>query len=181
MASLRTIASFLLIMLTVVLTACEEAPRTVVRYHVEDAWTLAQGAMKEAPLLVVVQGAPFLQPGEQLEASVLEIMTGAVTWTATPHFTVDRARSVSQSLRIVMTFNPPQGTSPNEQCAGQSTGGGPLREGAIRVLGAFCDAATILVSVSGRLLDATDPEDPRFAALVRQVTLDMLSPGQSGS
>lgn len=53
-----------------------------------------------------------------------------------------------------------------------------MPERRIRVLAAFCDAATILVSVSGRIDDVTDLDDPGFAALVRQVTLDMLSPRQ---
>lgn len=177
----RILAFSLLVVLSFILPACDEAPRTVSRHHVEGAWSLAQGVMKDGPLLVVIEGAPFQQPGEQLEATVVGIMTGAVTWTASPRFTSQPTEGVSRSLRIVMTFNSPQETGAHEQCSGQSTGGGPLPEGNIRVLAAFCDAATILVSVSGEVADVTEINDPRFAALVRQVTLDMLTPRESGS
>ena len=173
----RAIVS-LLIALPVALTACEEAPQTVSRHPVEGAWSLAQGVMKDAPLLVVVEGNPFQAPAEQLEASVVEIMTGAVTWTETPRFTTDPTDAVSQSLRIVMTFNPLEGTGAHEQCTGQSTGAGFLPEDRVRIIGTFCDAATILVTVSGRVGDAAELHDPHFTALVRQVTLDMLSPRQ---
>jgi hypothetical protein len=177
MANRRTIAS-LLTALPFVLAACEEAPQTVSHHPVEGAWSLAQGVMKDAPLLVVVEGNPFQVSAEQLEASVLETMTNAVTWTETPRFTTDPAESVSQSLRIVMTFNPFEGTGAHEQCTGQSTGGGPLPEGRVRIIGTFCDAATILVTVSGHVGNADALNDPQVAALVRQVTLDMLSPRQ---
>jgi hypothetical protein len=175
----RPIASLritLPVALAMALAACDEAPQTVSRHVVDGAWDLAQGAMQQAPLLVIVEGNPFQTSAEHLETSVIEIMTGAVTWTATPRFTTEPAEAVSQSLRIVMTFNPPDGTGAHEQCTGQSSGGGPLPEERVRVLGTFCDAATILVTVSGRLADAAELDDPRVAALVRQVTLDMLSP-----
>lgn len=180
MVNRRTIPFSLLIAMPVALAGCEEAPQTVSHHHLEGAWSLAQGAMKDAPLLVVVKGNPFPIPPGQLEASVVKIMTDAVTWTETPRFTTDPTEAVSQSLRIVMTFNAPEGTGPHEQCTEQSTGGGPLPEGHIRIIGTFCDAATILVTVSGRAGDAAELQDPNTAGLVRQVTLDMLSPRQRG-
>jgi hypothetical protein len=177
MVNSRTLAP-LLIALCIALGACEDAPQTVTRRQVDGAWSLAQGVMKDAPLLVIVQGQPFEASAAQLERRVMEIMTDAVTWTQTPRFTTDRAQALSQTLRIVITFNPLQGTNAHEQCTGQSRGGGPASEGPLRIIGTFCDAATILVTVTGNVRYPDDLDDPRFAALVRQLTLDMLSPQQ---
>ena len=188
MVNRRNIASSLLIALPVALTACEEAPQTVSLHHVDGAWSLAQGAMRDAPLLVVVEGQPFSAPTTrvEVEGSVVQVMTEAVTWTEMPRFTTDPAEAISQTLRIVITFNalegtgsPRQRTNAHEQCTGQSRGGGPLPAGRVRIIGTFCDAATVLVTVSGQVGDVDDRHDPQFAGLVRQVTLDMLSPQQT--
>lgn len=187
MINSRTIG-VLLIAVAIPLTGCEEAPQTVSRHHVDGAWSLAQGAMRDAPLLVVVEGRPFPVLAAEIEESVVEIMTEAVTWTETPRFTSDPAEAISQSLRIVITFNGPeetgtprQRTSAHEQCSGQSRGGDPLPERRVRIIGTFCDAATVLVTVSGRVGDVDDRHDPQFRALVRQMTLDMLTPQQPPS
>lgn len=171
----RSIAPLLI---AVVLAACEDRPATVAHHHVEGAWSLAQGVMKNGPLLVVVEGNPFTAPAAQLETRIVQIMTDAVTWTATPRFTTDSALASSNTLRIVMTLNPLPGTGAHEQCTGQSRGGGPLPDGRIRIIGAFCDAASLLVTVSGHAGDAANLHDEQVTALIRQMTLDMLSPQQ---
>jgi hypothetical protein len=177
MITSRVIAA-LLIPISIALAACEERPTTVVHHYVEGSWSLAQGVMKDGPLLVVVEGNPFAAPAPQLEARIVEIMTDSVSWTAIPRFTTDPALTSSNTLRIVITLNPLQGTGAHEQCTGQSHGGGPLPDGRIRIIGTFCDAASLLVTVSGRAGDATDLHNERVTALIRQMTLDMLSPQQ---
>jgi hypothetical protein len=168
----------LLITMSVALAACDDRPTTVAHHYVEGAWSLAQGVMKDGPLLIVVEGNPFEAPATQLESRIVQIMTDAVTWTATPRFTTDRALTTSDTLRIVITLNPLKGTGAPEQCMGQSRGGGPLPEGRLRIIGTFCDAATLLVTVSGRAGDAVDLDNAQLTALVQQMTLDMLSPQQ---
>ena len=177
MIASRGIAA-LLIPMSVALAACEERPTTVAHHYVEGSWSLAQGVMKDGPLLIVVEGNPFAAPAPQLEARIVQVMTDSVTWTATPRFTTDPAFTSSNTLRIVITLNPLQGTSTHEQCTGQSHGGGPSPDGRIRILGTFCDAASLLVTVSGRVGDAADLHNERVTALIRQMTLDMLSPRQ---
>lgn len=173
----RSIA-FLLIAVSVALAACDDRPTTVAHHYVEGAWSLAQGVMKDGPLLVVVEGNPFKAPAAQLETQIVQIMTETVTWTAMPRLTADSALATSDTLRIVITLNPLRGTGAHEQCTGQSHGGDPLPDGRVQIVGTFCDAATLLVTVSGRAGSAADLHDPQFAALVRQMTLDMLSPQQ---
>lgn len=177
MTNPRSIAP-LLIAMFVALAACEDHPATVAHHHVEGAWSLAQGVMKDGPLLVVVEGDPFAAPAAQLESRIVQIMMEAVTWTATPRFTTDSALASSNTLRIVITFNPLQGTGAHEQCTGQSRGDGPLPDGRIRIMGTFCDAASLLVTVSGRAGDAADLQNAQITALIRQMTLDLLSPQQ---
>jgi hypothetical protein len=173
----RTIA-LLLMTVSVAMAACDDRPTTVAHHYVEGAWSLAQGVMKDGPLLVVVEGSPFEAPAAQVESGIVQIMTEAVTWTATPRFTTDPALATSDTLRIVITLNPLKGTGADEQCTGQSHGGGPLPDGRLRIIGTFCDAASLLVTVSGRAGNAADLHDAQVTTLVRQMTLDMLSPQQ---
>jgi hypothetical protein len=177
MINRRSIAP-LLIAMSVALAACEDRPTTIAHHYVEGAWSLAQGVMKDGPLLVVVEGNPFEAPAAQLESRIVQIMTDAVTWTATPRFTTDPALTTSDTLRIVITFNPLQRTGAHEQCTGQSRGDGPLPDGRVQIIGTFCDAATLLVTVSGRVGNAADLHNAQVTALVQQMTLDMLSPQQ---
>jgi hypothetical protein len=169
----------MLIALSIATAGCEEHPRTVSHHYVDGAWSLAQGAMRNAPLLIVIEGQPFVGTSASTESRIAAIMKEAITWTETAAFTTEPAQAVSQTLRIVITFNPLERTDAHAQCTRQSRGGEPLPEGRVRIIATFCDAATVLVTVSGRVGPVADLDDPRFAALVRQVTLDMLSPGET--
>lgn len=163
-----------------VAAGCDEAPTTIVDRRVEGPWSLAQGAMVRAPLPVVVQGDPFTTADSRLEEHVVEVMTETVTWTATPGFTADPAAAASRALRVVITFNGRESLNGDDQCSGRSRGGGPLADDRVRVDATFCNGATTLVRVSGHAGDAERPDGERFRELIRQVTLDMFTPEQTG-
>lgn len=173
--------------LTVV--GCDEGPQTLVDRRVDGVWSRAQGAMIDGPLPIIVQGQPF-ERGPAADAAlgdrIVAIMTEAVTWTATPRFTSGPAVTAAATATgnaaygVVMTFNGRDSLSGGDQCEGRSRGGGPLDDGRLRLKATFCAGATTLVTVSGRVAGADGPDSERFAAFIRQVTLDMLTPDQSG-
>ncbi|TVR78396.1 MAG: hypothetical protein EA405_14330 [Rhodospirillales bacterium] len=160
------------------LTACEEGPRTVADRRVDDPWAFAQPIMAEGPLLVQVEGDPF-DAGDPVVAShVVAAMTEAVTWTDTARFTADADRAANRDIRIVVTLNGASGLSGREQCLGRSSGGGPRPDGRIDVSASFCDGPTQLGTVHGQA-HAERVDGRAFVALMRQITIDMLSPHRS--
>ncbi|TVS00187.1 MAG: hypothetical protein EA406_01370 [Rhodospirillales bacterium] len=168
----------LALVLASAVVACDEGPRTVTDRLVEDPWAFAQSTMAEGPLLVQVEGDPFDAGTAALEAAVIDAMTTAVTWTGTARFAADPDAVPNPDLRVVFTFNGTAGLSGRQQCLGHSSGGGPSPDGRIDASASFCDGPTQLATVRGEVTDRSDGR--AFAALIRQITIDMLSPRQRG-
>ncbi len=104
------------------LAACDDAPRSVVTFRLDDVWTFAQGAMVAGPLPVDIRGRPHGDDDLARNDAVIGAMTQAITWTANPRFTADGSASLRSSIRVVVTFNGTGGVGGGEQCRGVSTG-----------------------------------------------------------
>lgn len=157
------------------LAACDDAPRSVVTFRLDDVWTFAQGAMVAGPLPVDIRGRPHGDDDLARNDAVIGAMTQAITWTANPRFTADGSASLRSAIRVVVTFNGTGGVGGGEQCRGVSTGGGPLPDGEIRIAATFCDGEDMLANVRGRVARTGGTDDPRFSRLIRQVTRDMFA------
>jgi hypothetical protein len=173
-ASLRVrFAAVLLAASTLGLVACEDAPKTTTMRRVEDPWAFAQAAMASGPLLIVVRGLPSPASEAAVEDAVLHAAQEAVTWTASPRFTVIPARAAPSNLHLVYIFN---GRPVADPCREDAPGGEWQQGGRVSLLAALCDGADMLVQVDGRLKRHAGLDDRQFVKLISQATRELLAP-----
>jgi hypothetical protein len=166
-------AAVLLAASTLGLVACDDAPKTTTMRRVEDPWAFAQTAMASGPLLIVVRGVPSLASEAAVEDAVLQAAQEAVTWTASPRFTVIPARGAASNVYAVYIFN---GRPAADPCGEDAPGGEWQQGGRVSLLAALCDGADMLVRVDGRLKRHAGLDDRRFAELIGQATRELLAP-----
>jgi hypothetical protein len=167
------LAPVLLAASTLPLGACGDAPKITTVRRVEDPWTFAQAAMASGPLLIVVRGLPSPASEPAVEDAVLQAARAAVTWTASPRFTVIPARAGPSNLHLVYVFN---GSPSADLCSENTPGGTWQQNGRVSLLAALCDGTAMLVRVDGVLKRHDGVEDRWFAKLVGQATRELLAP-----
>jgi hypothetical protein len=150
---------------------CADVPATSATYRSPDSRTFAENAMSTGPMLVRMQGRPYAAPQAQIDQAVLGAMSQAMSWTATPRLTTDPAAARIPSMAVVMTFN--GGVDGDAQCRGESQGGEPAPQGAVRVTASFCGSGSLLSNTSGHIDTSSGVDDPLFAELIRQVAYDL--------
>jgi hypothetical protein len=123
------------------LLACEDSPRTTTTRRIEDPWAFVQPAMAKGPLLVLVRGLPSPAQEAAIEDAVLDAARKAVTWTATPRFTLVPAEAGSAVLRLVYVFN---GQPSADPCSENVSGGTWQQGGRVVLMAALCDGSSIL-------------------------------------
>jgi len=168
--SKRAGAAVLAVLATLAMTACADGPRTGVTSKAPDT---RQFVTTSFPLWVEVQGAPYGAQAEGVDDAITQAMKQAYTWNTAAEFTTDPDKARGKSPKVVMTFNGAAGTGSREQCADRSEGGGPLPAGRVEVVASLCSLGDSLANVRGSIAQSESPADPRFAALIRQVTTDM--------
>ena len=151
---------------------CADGPTTSASYRSPNSRTFAENAMSTGPMLVRMQGRPYAAPQAQIDQAVLGAMTQAMSWTATPRLTTDPAAARIPSMAVVMTFNG-GGVDGDAQCRGESQGGEPGPQGAVRVTASFCGSGSLLSHTSGYIDTSSGVDDPLFAELIRQVAYDL--------
>ena len=76
------------------------------------------------------------------------------------------------SMVVVMTFDG-GGVDANAQCRGESQGGEPEPQGAVRVTASFCGNGSPISNTTGHIDTSSGVGDPLFAELIRQVAYDL--------
>jgi hypothetical protein len=155
------------------LLACEDSPRTTTTRRIEDPWAFVQPAMAKGPLLVLVRGLPSPAQEAAIEDAVLDAARKAVTWTATPRFTLVPAEAGSAVLRLVYVFN---GQPSADPCSENVSGGTWQQGGRVVLMAALCDGSSILAQVEGLLKRQEGADDPKFGKLITQATRELLAP-----
>lgn len=153
--------------------SCEEAPSTMAVHRVDNPWSFAWGVLRQGPMLVEIRGNPYDIDPVRFRDITLQAMTEGVQRNDEWAVTTDPNRAGSRSLRLVVTFNGASTVSGLDQCLGRSAGGGPLHRGFVWVVTTFCDRQTVLASVTGKIATTDSVSDPKFAALIHQVMMDM--------
>jgi len=159
-----------LVLAALTVAACTDGPRTGVTSKAPDT---RQFVTTSFPLWVEVQGAPYGAQAEGVDETITQAMKQAYTWNPAAEFTTDPDKARGKSPKVVMTFNGAAGTGSREQCEDRSEGGGPLPGGRVEVVASLCSLGDSLANVRGSIAQSEGPADPRFAALIRQVTTDM--------
>ncbi len=164
-----------IVVAALLIAGCAGVPTVGQRQRSDQSWVFAQTLMgSSGPLLVEILGTPYDVPQAALVERVLSEMTRAIAWSSTARFTTDPAVAGSQSMRVVWAFN--GGPGGRTQCRGDGGGGKPQANGAVRINAVFCDDAFVIADITGRLGETGGIEDPAFAALIRQVTVEMFRP-----
>ncbi len=158
------------------LAACETAV-TVTNEQVSPAWypgylnyTASRGGM-----LVEVIGTPFENvPQDQLEAVVAEVMGSSHFGPQMPFFT-EPPEGFNSPMRLRVLMNPAAATSGKLLCENPDQPQ-QKRAGRTSALAAFCLLEDRLSTARGVVAQANGPQDPRFKALMRQLSV-LLFPG----
>lgn len=151
------------------LAGCEDAPRTTVVRAVEDPWAIVQGA---GLVPLIIRGRPAFASDEAVDDAIFQAVARAITWTATPPVIRAGPADEATRLRLVYAFNGGSGNA----CAPDPTGGGPLPQGEVTLVAAFCDAGQPLVRVDGRIGRSAGLDDRRLQRLITQATRELLAP-----
>ena len=135
-----------------------------------DPLTLNYIAGKGA-LYTEIVGNPFEVPKDRLDSVVTGTMFGS-HFGQPIRFSAERDPENTSPYRVVVVFNPERTADPTKLCqdAQQPTG---ASSGQLRVAMAFCSAGYYETSIKGRLDGVTDPDDPAFRSMIRQMTTQL--------
>ena len=135
-------------------------------------------------LPVEVVGNPFDAPKDELNTAISGWMEGSHFG---PHvnFLTSPPGDFASAYRIVLVFDSTQGYTELKLCRESGSiqpgteGPGseePGTEAPVRVHAALCAGESPLTGVSGRVIGASGPADPKFGRLMAQITTNLLPP-----
>ena len=152
-----------------VLAACA-APITTPPQVNSYSPSLLSYVAKRGGMRTEIYGNPFGADQAQVNQAVLRSLEEGSRGPHFPFYDNPPADFKQTAYHVVVAFGSdgPQGY---RLCTGPS-GGAPTNDGGtVRVSAAFCSGEKVVTSVSGRVQNATGPEDPAFRSLMRQVAL----------
>ncbi len=158
------------VLAVLVVAGCTGGPRSSVTYKAPDT---RQFVTTSFPLWVEVRGAPFGAQTEGMDETITQAMKQAYVWNTAAEFTTDPDEAAGRSPKIVMTFNGAASISSRSQCEDRSEGGEPMSVGRVQVVATLCSEGDAFANIRGSVAQTAGPTDPRFSALIRQVTSDM--------
>lgn len=121
-----------------------------------------------------VVGNPFDAPDEQVSAVVRETMAKSHFGPDFP-FLAEKPLGFSSSYRMVVVLGSNGDTGYHKLCAGvHAPGGGESGGAEIRMTAALCVGDSMVTGTTGRVSGVRAPDDPAFAALISQVTHELL-------
>ena len=129
-------------------------------------YVVSRGAM-----YTEVLGNPFSTPLEEVESAVTRAMSGANPGQPI-RFSTELEGDGRSPYRLVVAFNPAPGLSGYNLCLDEPGEAGVAAQ-QVRVIAAFCAGERRETSVSGRLPQASGPNDPALGELLRRMTVEL--------
>ncbi len=130
----------------------------------------------KGPLYTQIVGNPFPASDEEVGRIITRTMVGA-HFGPEIEFTTVRDPANPSPYRVVMVLNSGAGVSPTAMCreVPQPTGAsaGPIA-GPLHITAALCAGQDRETSLSGSIVAVSNPDDPAFRALIRQLTAELL-------
>lgn len=131
-------------------------------------------ATQEGSISTVVLGSPVTAPGANFAQRATGLMTGATRGRLVTFQPADWTAPDIKTFRVVALFNGKQPFTDEDICkSAQSVNIEPVRATATLDM-AFCQGPHLLSAASGSVNDLKSLDDPRFAELVRGVSLAMI-------
>jgi hypothetical protein len=159
---------------SLVLAACEQvvvnAPATNPRYFGgEESYAARNGALR-----VEVAGATLGVPQDRFTQMVVAEMRRGNTRLPRPGFVAESSPMTDPRYKVVMMFDAPAWLSADNLCSDRPPPPAPHAPGErLRLLASFCRAGEASSEAHGSAPVSAGVDDPNFAALVRQVTLNL--------
>ena len=130
---------------------------------------------KYGGLRTEIVGNPFPAPKQQVDAAITRVMSQAHPGPAFPLVTAPDERAQRSPYHVVVLFDPGPYMDRARACAGEMRQGEPTA-GRIRMLMVFCTSNYGISSLVAELPSVASPDDPRFAAALRQATPVLMPP-----
>ncbi len=121
----------------------------------------------------IVRGNAFRMAKPDFDTAVTSYMDGRPGWVSPAKYTTTPSENAKRAYWVVLVFNPPRSYDGYRACNNHRGAGGPTNDGYVEVVAAFCSRDKVLGESRGTLSRATGPDDPSFAALIRQVQNDI--------
>ncbi len=154
------------------------------QYRQSGAWGVADGVMRQGPMLVQILGRPFGGvSSERLHRLVVAAAEQTTAWAPRSRFTTNPERTPDPRTRVIVAFGRTD-LGPVSLCGdlrrerGWSTKLAVKQpeSGPVHVKATFCDGNTALSFATGRLAKVDGFGDPRFATLMRRVFETLFPP-----
>ena len=120
-------------------------------------------------LYTQIVGNPFNASKDKVESVVTGTMFGA-HFGPDVRFSTKRDPDNTSPYSVVLLFNPAPSVTAIQLCEAPDPQLAMAASGQMRVMLAFCSAGYRESSVTGRVAGVTDPDDPAFRGLIRQMT-----------
>ncbi len=126
-------------------------------------------------LYTQIVGNPFSASKDKVERVVTGTMFGA-HFGPDVRFSTKRDPDNTSPYSVVLLFNPAPSVTAIQLCAAPDPQLARPASGQTRVMLAFCASGSRESSVTGRISGVTDPDDPAFRGLIRQMTGQLFPP-----
>lgn len=159
------------------LAACGQGPASNVTYKLgPQVWDFFWFAVKDGPVLVVVDGDPFGGDPSKLAASVAAAMRSGFSEPFV-RFTADPALAAHPEHRMIWTLNPASGYDVNAVCGDRRPAAvpGPPAERRLEMRVAFCQGGQLLSAVHGWMpASQAGPERRAWQNLIAQMARQLV-------
>ena len=157
-------------------TACSSDPTVLspTNFYAAYTPTVLNYASTRGGMLTEITGNPFDVPQEDLDRAITQAMRGA-HFGPTVDFITTPPEDYTVPYRVVMVFDAAQGHTEAKLCRSEP-GIKPQTGDRVRVHAALCAKESPLTGVSGSIVEADGPDDPRFRRLIRQITTNLFPP-----
>ena len=182
-AMTKKIAALMVLAVTLVVGACAQIDTSV--RTVKGDWSgysqsYLQQAAKLGSMASIVAGRAFAGgSADAFRASVLNEVNGRPLGVGPLSFKAMPQGAATPALFVSFVFNPEPSFDSNAACdpaKANQAGGAPLADGSVRLVAAFCSSQRHLSGTVGMADGLASTDDPRFAALIRLVMIDLFPP-----
>ncbi len=126
-------------------------------------------------LYTQIVGNPFNASKDKVGSVVTGTMFGA-HFGPVVRFSTTRDPGNTSPYSVVLLFNPAPSVTAIQLCEDPNPKLAMAGSGQMRVMLAFCASGYRETSVTGRVAGVTDPDDPAFRGLIRQMTGQLFPP-----